>query len=105
MLRRRRVLVLHSSLFPLCCSDCVVPCRDLDPIESNAPAISKFMKIKEDGDRMRSPSRESREFREFLRIPRIGVLGAGPLAEFELFLVISQALIPRLYRRGCPPQL
>src|SRR4051794_23523434 len=37
----------------------------IDARESNAPAISNFMKIKEDGDGLRSRSRESREFRKF----------------------------------------
>ena len=63
--------------------------------QSKTPAISKLMKIKENGDRSRSRSRESREFREFPRIPRIGVLESPrerPLAEFELLFVDSQGL-------------
>jgi hypothetical protein len=54
------------------------------------------MKIKEDGDRLRSRFRESRELREIPRIARIGVLGEGPLAEFELLFVDFQGLDPGL---------
>src|ERR1700686_3080727 len=75
MLRRRRVLVLYSSLLASCCSDYVVSSRDLE--ECKALAIYKFMKIKDNVDRLRSHSRESREFREFPRIPRIGVLASA----------------------------
>ena len=57
------------------------------------------MKIKKNGDRSLSRSRESREFREFPRIPRLGVPGEGPLAELELLFVDFQGLDPRLEGR------
>src|SRR5260370_23980401 len=74
VLRRRRVLVLYSALFPRPLA-AITSCHlAIDLRQSKTPAISKLMKIKENGDRSRSRSRESREFREFPRIPQSGVL-------------------------------
>src|ERR1700692_2743408 len=59
MLRRRRVLVLYSSLFPPPLA-AITSCHlAIDLRESKAPAIFKFMKIKENGGRLRFRSRES----------------------------------------------
>src|SRR5216683_4304104 len=102
MLRWRRVLVLYSSLFPPPLA-AITSCHlAIDLRQCKTRAISKFMKIKENGDRSRSRSRESRELREFPRIPRIGVLASPrerPLAEFELLFVDFQGLDPGLEGR------
>src|SRR6266446_1687373 len=54
MLRRRRVLVLYSSLLPSCLQR--LRRAFSRSRESKTPATSKFMKRKEDSDRLAAPA-------------------------------------------------
>src|SRR5712692_1635335 len=60
MVRRRRVLILYSSLFPPPVAATTSCYLTIDLRQGKTPAIYKFMKIKENGDRSRPGSRESR---------------------------------------------